>query len=564
MAALKHLLTARGAALPASLWNAYPRPQLVREGWQCLNGRWRFGTDEAMREEILVPFCPESRLSGIRRDFETETRFYYERRFTLRLPCENRRILLHFGAVDQLAEVFVNGSPAGSHEGGYLPFTLDITDLLTGGENTLRVVATDALDHRYPWGKQKKNRGGMWYTPVSGIWQTVWLESVPEQYIERLKITTWGTEVRVQAFGTEEGTLTLEETGERIPLRDGLAVFPVADPVFWSPEEPKLYWFTLESGEDKVRSYFALRDVSVREVAGKKRICLNGKPYFFHGLLDQGYWSDGIYTPAAPECYEDDILAVKELGFNTLRKHIKIEPERFYYDCDRLGMIVFQDMVNNGDYHFLRDSALPQVWQRRKDSRLNRDPETRTRFVRGMAGTVEHLGNHPCICYWTIFNEGWGQFEADKLYKALLHLDRSRITDATSGWFHQRKSDVDSLHIYFKPLKLGRENRAQVLSEFGGFVWKDPDHSADPDKTYGYKIFRTREELAAGLRKIYEEQVIPLARAGLCAAIYTQVSDVEDETNGLLTYDRKVRKVSPEELAGIAEALQEAVREEES
>ena len=564
MGTLKHVLTDRGAALPAALWNAYPRPQLVRDGWQCLNGRWRFGTDEAMREEILVPFCPESLLSGIRRDFETETRFYYERRFTLRLPRENRRILLHFGAVDQLAEVFVNGSPAGSHEGGYLPFTLDISDLLRDGENTLRVVATDALDHRFPWGKQKKNRGGMWYTPVSGIWQTVWLESVPEQYIERLRITTWGTEVRVHAYGIEEGTLTLEETGEQIPLRDGLAVFPVADPVFWSPEEPKLYWFTLESGEDKVRSYFALRDVSVREVSGKKRICLNGKPYFFHGLLDQGYWSDGIYTPAAPECYEDDIRAVKELGFNTLRKHIKIEPERFYYDCDRLGMIVFQDMVNNGDYHFLRDSALPQVWQRRKDSRLNRDSGTRTRFVRHMGETVEHLGNHPCICYWTIFNEGWGQFEADKLYKALLHLDRSRITDATSGWFHQRKSDVDSLHIYFKPLKLGHENRAQVLSEFGGFVWKDPDHSADPDKTYGYKIFRTREELADGLRKIYEEQVIPLARAGLCAAIYTQVSDVEDETNGLLTYDRKVRKISPDEMAGIAEALQEAVREEES
>ena len=561
MAALKHLLTGRGEALPAVMKSAYPRPQMVREGWQCLNGRWRFGTDEAMREEILVPFCPESLLSGIRRDFETETKFYYERRFTLRLPREDRRLLLHFGAVDQTAEVFVNGAPAGSHEGGYLPFTLDVTGLLTEGENTLRVIAEDALDHRFPWGKQKKKRGGMWYTPVSGIWQTVWLESVPEQYVRRLKIATRGAEVRVRAEGIEAGLLTLEETGEQIPLRDGLAVFSVADPVFWSPEQPRLYWFTLESGEDRVRSYFALRDISVRECAGKKRICLNGEPYFFHGLLDQGYWSDGIYTPAAPECYEDDIRAMKELGYNTLRKHIKIEPEQFYYDCDRLGMIVFQDMVNNGDYHFLRDSALPQVWPRRNDRRLNRDPETRSRFIRHMADTAEHLGSHPCICYWTIFNEGWGQFEADKLYDALHRLDSTRVIDATSGWFPQRKSGVDSLHIYFKPLRPGRGDRAQVLSEFGGFVWKDPDHSADPDRTYGYKIFRTREELAAGLRKIYEEQVIPLARAGLCAAIYTQVSDVEDETNGLLTYDRKVLKVKPEELAGIAEQLQAAVRE---
>lgn len=559
---IQHMYTRQGEKLTGIPWKEYPRPQMVREGWQCLNGTWRFGTDPEMKEEILVPFCPESLLSGIRRDLKKEKDFFYERRFTLELPREGRRILLHFGAVDQIAEVWLNGEKAGRHIGGYLPFTLDITDRLTEGENVLRVEVRDALSHQIPWGKQKKKRGGMWYTPVSGIWQTVWLESVPRNYIRALRISNGPNWVRVRVDGMKEGRLTLEDSGESFPIEDGSVRFTVNDPDLWSPEHPRLYYFTVRCGEDEVRSYFALRELSVRMVKGVLRLCLNGKPYFFHGLLDQGYYSDGIYTPAVPELYTEDILAMKFLGFNTLRKHIKIEPERFYYDCDRLGMIVFQDMVNVGDYHFLRDSGLPRFRiTKLSDQHMNPDQKARRNFLLSMKETVKHLYNHPCICYWTIFNEGWGQFCADKAYEVLLKLDPSRFIDATSGWFKQERSDVESQHIYFYPLSLGETARPQMLSEFGGFVWKDPEHSANPRDTYGYRVYGTREEMVAALREIYLEEVLPLAKEGLCGSIYTQVSDVEDETNGLLTYDRRLQKISPEEFADIGVLLQAAVRE---
>ncbi len=560
---IRHLYTKQGGELTGIPWEEYPRPQMVREGWQCLNGTWRFGTDPEMKEEIRVPFCPESLLSGIRRDFDKEKDFYYERRFCLELPRAGRRILLHFGAVDQVAAVYVNGTKAGRHVGGYLPFCFDITDWLTEGENVLRVEVRDALSHQVPWGKQKKKRGGMWYTPVSGIWQTVWLESVPQNPVRGLKITNGTDWVRVRVDGPQEGILTLEDSGESFPIENGSVRFAVKDPELWSPEHPKLYYFTVRCGEDEVRSYFALRELSVRLVKGVLRLCLNGKPYFFHGLLDQGYFSDGIYTPAVPEIYTEDILAMKALGFNTLRKHIKVEPERFYYDCDRLGMVVFQDMVNNGDYRLLRDSGLPRFHRTRlNDTYLNTDPNTRRNFLTAMKETVRHLRNHPCICYWTIFNEGWGQFLADRAYETLLKLDSSRFIDATSGWFKQNRSDVESQHIYFDPLSLGETARPQMLSEFGGFVWKIPEHSANPKGSYGYRRYETREKLVEALRQIYLEEVVPLAEKGLCGSIYTQVSDVEDETNGLLTYDRKVLKIQPEEFADIAVRLQQAARGE--
>ncbi|MBO4873600.1 MAG: glycoside hydrolase family 2 [Lachnospiraceae bacterium] len=559
---IRHLLTEAGEKLTGMPWNTYPRPQMVRENWTCLNGPWRFGTDRAVEEEIRVPFCPESLLSGIRRDFDRQKEFFYLKKFSCPKPSKNERVLLHFGAVDQIAEVYINSFYVGHHEGGYLPFEFDVTEYLREGENELFVEVTDALDHRLPWGKQKKKRGGMWYTPVSGIWQTVWLETVPETYIRSLKISAGLNWVKIRAEGITDGYVTLEETDACYPLQDGQVRIEFEEPRNWTPETPNLYWFTVQSGEDTVRSYFALRELSVKEINGKKRLCLNGKPYFFHGLLDQGYFSDGIYTPAAPQCYEADILAMKSLGFNTLRKHIKVEPERFYYDCDRLGMVVFQDMVNNGSYRFLRDGALPTVSSVRvRDQGLNRDAETRQHFLEAMKETVLHLKNHPCICYWTIFNEGWGQFQADKAYEWMLKLDKSRFIDTTSGWFHQTESDVDSLHIYFKALHLGTQDLPQVLSEFGGYVWKDPEHSANAEKTYGYKIFDSREALAEALRKLYAEQVLPLVREGLCAAIYTQVSDVEDETNGMLTYDRKVLKIKPEELSDLSALLKEAVRE---
>ena len=340
-------------------------------------------------------------------------------------------------------------------------------------------------------------------------------------------------------------------------MKNGRVRIDLPSPRLWSPEDPYLYRFTLTAGEDRAASYFAVRRLSIERREGIPRLCLNGKPYFFNGLLDQGYWSDGLYTPADPACFAEEITAMKALGFNTLRKHIKLEPERFYYECDRLGMIVFQDMVNSGEYRFFRDTALPTLGLRRRDDRrLNTDGETRKNFLSAMEETVELLRFHPSICLWTIFNEGWGQFCADDAYRRLKALDPTRFVDSTSGWFAQKESDVESRHIYFGPLRLGGEDRPQLLSEFGGYVWKVPGHSYDADRTYGYRIFKTRESFVSALRGAYKK-LIPLAKKGLCGAVWTQVSDVEEETNGLVTFDRAVMKVRPEELSDLAAALRE-------
>ena len=478
----------------------------------------------------------------------------YRRTFTIPDEWRGKRVLLHCGAVMREAVVRINRAEVCRHDNGYLPFSVDITDALREGENELSVAVTNDLDPRFPWGKQKENRGGMWYTPCSGVWQTVWLEPVPETYVRSLRITNGADWVEIEAEGVDEGTIELD--GGEYPLRGGKAKIEIKNPRLWNPEDPHLYRFTLTSGEDRVSSYFALRTLTTETVDGLPRLCLNGKPYFFHGLLDQGYWSDGLYTPASPACFEDDIRAMKALGFNTLRKHIKIEPELFYYACDRLGMIVFQDMVNNGRYRFFRDTLLPTLRvQRLDDRRLNPDPETREIFLRAMEETVHQLRNHPCICLWTIFNEGWGQFEADKAYDRLKALDPSRFVDSSSGWFRQTKSDVESLHIYFTKLKAVRSEKPLLLSEYGGYVWKDPAHSFNPDKTYGYRICKSREDFVRDLRSLCREQLLPLLPKGLCGAVYTQVSDVEDETNGLLTFDRHVQKVTPGEFRPISDEL---------
>ena len=348
--------------------------------------------------------------------------------------------------------------------------------------------------------------------------------------------------------------------GQVCPRTGGSGFLTVDHPEFWSPENPHLYSFSVFSGDDCVEGYFALRTLTTETVNGIPRLCLNGKPYFFNALLDQGYWSDGLYTPATPDGFEADILAMKSLGFNTLRKHIKIEPEVFYYACDRLGMIVFQDMVNNGGYHYILETVLPTLhFQKRNDRHMTRDPETRKNFLAAMEETARLLNNHPCICLWTIFNEGWGQFCADEAYSRLKAIDPERFIDSTSGWFHQKKSDVDSLHIYFEDLHLGKKPLPQLLSEYGGYVYKIPEHSFNIEKTYGYRKYETREEFVAALRETYQNALLPLAAKGLCGAVYTQVSDVEDETNGLLTYDRAELKIRPEELRDLAQALQDSM-----
>jgi hypothetical protein len=549
---MQDLYTAEAVTIPEIPWNVYPRPQLRRERWLCLNGTWELSFGGAV-QKIRVPYCPESLLSCVRQKPKIGEALRCRRTFSVPQEWQGMRVLLHFGAVMRRTVVTVNGVETARHENGYLPFSADITDALRGGENELCVEVINDLDPRFPYGKQTKKRGGMWYTPCSGIWQTVWLEPVPERYIRSLQITNGPDRVEIRADGIETGTVIL---GERtFPLENGTAGISIDDPHFWTPDDPYLYAFTISSGADTVQSYFALRTLSIETVGGVPRLCLNGKPYFFNGLLDQGYWSDGLYTPATPEGFEKDILAMKSLGFNTLRKHIKIEPDRFYYDCDRLGMIVFQDMVNNGVYRYVRDTVLPTLhFQKRRDKRLNPDPETRRIFSDSMEATVRQLGNHPCICLWTIFNEGWGQFCADDAYTKLKALDPGRFIDSTSGWFHQQLSDADSLHIYFDKLHLGKENKPQLLSEFGGFVWKVPEHSYNLEKTYGYKVFDTREAYVRALRELYQS-LIPLAQNGLCGAIYTQVSDVEDETNGLFTFDRAVLKLQPDELNDVMRML---------
>ena len=556
---MQRLLTEAGTSLAGIPWDRYPRPQMVREDWLCLNGPWTISRGET-REKITVPFCPESLLSGTEMTAEYGEAMEYSRKFTVPKTWKGKRVLLHFGAVSRIADVKVNGVAVAHHEESYLPFSADITDALVRGKNTLRVTAVNDLSPRHCLGKQKEKRGGMWYTPVSGIWQTVWLEPVPERHITDLKITTGEDWAEIRTGGADEGTVIMD--GEEYPLRGGCARIRITDPHRWSPDDPYLYRFTVRCGEDCVKSYFALRTLSVQTVREIPRLCLNGEPFFFHGVLDQGYWSDGLYTPADPESYERDILAMKALGFNTLRKHVKIEPEQFYYDCDRLGMIVFQDMVNCGEYSFARDTALPSVGigAARDDRELHPDPETRKNFLLSLEATVKLLGNHPCICLWTIFNEGWGQFRADDAYDRLKALDPSRFIDSTSGWFRQKKSDVESLHRYFGKLKTGTENRPQLLSEFGGWSLKDPEHSFNPEKTYGYRKYTDRDTFARELKALYATQVLPLALRGLCGAIYTQVSDVEDETNGLLTFDRRKAKVTPEDLEDIAFLLQDAMR----
>ena len=316
---MQNLFTSAGETLTGMPWNTYPRPQLVRKDWLCLNGQWEF-ISGGTKTEIRVPFCPESLLSGVNLPMEYGREMVYSRRFTVPEDWQGKRILLHFGAVSRKATVRINGKEAVSHDESYLSFSADITDLVCEGENELSVTAVNDLSHQHPWGKQKEKRGGMWYTPVSGIWQTVWLEPVPERYIHSLTIHTGRDYAEITVNGAEEGAV--EMNGVCYPLVRGTVRIGIEDPVCWSPENPYLYRFTVAAGEDRAEAYFALRTLSVERVNGIRRLCLNGKPYFFHGLLDQGYWSDGLYTPADPSCYEADILAMKALGFNMLRKHI--------------------------------------------------------------------------------------------------------------------------------------------------------------------------------------------------------------------------------------------------
>lgn len=544
----------------------YPRPQMRRDNWLNLNGEWDYAiTSDSKQPEnydgkIIVPFSPETEISGVNRSLKPEEFLWYRRELNMPESFSGKRVILHFGAVDQEAWVYVNACELKYHAGGYLPFELDITEAIKDNFVEIIVKVRDRGDTvEATRGKQKTKRGGIWYTPQSGIWQTVWMEAVPESYVKNLRITpdfdkacvdisaeTVGNQPAFAQFGGKEYSL---------PARIEIPAFEA-----WSPENPKLYDFAVTCGEDKVESYFAMRKFCVdKDEKGTSRLFLNNEPYFHNGLLDQGYWPDGLYTAPTDEALIYDIETCKAMGFNMLRKHIKVEPQRWYYHCDRLGMLVWQDMPNGGgNYNVLTISSPLITGIHFKDNRYGmfarKDAVQRKQFERELRGMINHLYNCPCICMWVPFNEGWGQYDAARIFELVYSMDKTRTIDHASGWHDQGVSDLVSLHVYFRKYKFkpDKRGRAVLLSEFGGYNLGLEGHRFN-NKDFGYKRFKDAEALTEALRDLYQNEILPAKEQGLAAAVYTQVSDVEDELNGLLTYDRQVVKIAPEKLKEIVD-----------
>ena len=554
----------------------YPRPQFRRDSYVNLNGLWDYAFTASESQpgvwegKIVVPFSPESALSGVGRAIQSGEVLHYRRFFTLPGDFHRGRVLLHFGAVDQEAAVFLNGAELGRHAGGYTAFSFDITDALRPGGNELHVaVRDDAEDARFGRGKQSKKPGGIWYTAQSGIWQTVWMESVPELYIRSLRLTPCYDEEQLELeirLSREAAIVTADvyDQGEFVAgsyFKGGRCVIPLPRFRPWSPEDPHLYQLRLRAGEDQVESYFAMRKFSYTDYHGRKVFALNNRPYFHNGLLDQGYWPDGLLTPPSDEAMVFDIATARALGYNTLRKHIKIEPMRWYYHCDRLGMLVWQDMVNGGG---TQDTILTSVAPlmglvRHSDSDyalFRRDaPASRSQYLSELGETMAQLRNCPCIALWTPFNEGWGQFDAVRIAAAMAESDSTRYVDHASGWHDQGWGSITSRHVYFRPVRLKNDGRALCLSEYGGYSLSVPGHCWGR-KVFGYKLFRSAAGLLRAYDRLIRRQIAPLIAAeGLTAAIYTQLTDVESECNGLITYDREMVKLPERELREINELL---------
>jgi hypothetical protein len=559
---------------PERVLEEYPRPQLRRDNYTILNGYWDYSITavetrpEIYEGKILVPFSPESVLSGVGRQLKPGECLWYQRSIELDQIPVGKRLILHFGAVDQSCEVYMNDDKVAEHQGGYLPFSIDITGDVKVGKNLLTVKVIDVSDTSYhSRGKQKLSRGGMFYTAQSGIWQTVWYEWVPNTYITGIKLTPKLKQSELELIIYLNDSLDerrQEQTYQVAIIKEGKVVqetssnersitISLPEVICWSPENPFLYGLDIIVEDDRIQSYFAMRSVELKkDEAGITRIYLNHKPYFQNGLLDQGYWPDGLYTAPCDEAMIYDIEQAKALGFNMLRKHIKIEPLRWYYHCDRLGMLVWQDMVNGGeDYNQLLVGYLPTIvpgiagrFKDRHYKLLGRESrEGRREWCIECRRTVELLYNCPSIVVWVPFNEGWGQFDAKEAYQLIRELDSTRLIDHASGWFDQGIGDFESIHNYFHPLKVKLKDRAVIFSEIGGYACYITGHSFSW-KVYGYKIFLTKEDFDEAYQRLYRTELAKLHEQGLSAVVFTQLSDVEDEVNGLFTYDRKVCKVT--------------------
>ena len=567
----------------------YPRPHMVRDSYLNLNGEWEYCINEseevqAYDGKIVVPFSPETLLSGVQKIVRPEDYLHYKKVFQIPAGFQKSRVLLHFDGVDQECQVWLNGTELGYHKGGYLPFVFDITEGLQAGDNVLTLRVKDWTEQSpHARGKQKLVKKGrlssLFYTPQSGIWKTVWLESVPEDYINDIKITPLYDDaaVKIQVLATgaagsapREVQIQILDGGRLLAEAEGKSdsdiAIDLADFEAWAPENPKLYDVTVIMGEDRIESYFGMRKVSVgRDKRGLLRFCLNNKPFFFNGVLDQGYWPESLLTAPCEEALIYDIEKMKDLGYNTIRKHIKVEPERFYYHCDRLGMLVWQDMPNGGgEYNMFFVAYLTNGFDRFargiKDSHYSwfkrTDKAGRDQYYEDLAGMVSLLYNHPSIVTWVPFNEGWGQFDAAKATELIRSLDSTRLVNEACGWFDQQGGDMYSIHNYIRKLKVKPQDRVVALTEYGGYAYPVPGHMAC-EKEFGYQHYRSMEELTANYQKLWEEQIYPNLEKGLSSAIYTQTSDIEEEINGLMTYDREIDKLTPEVVRALNRRLYE-------